>query len=84
MTEVEEAAYTLGQRTAWAGLLHMALKELGYEDALVERVKWVAEREAAVAALRSLCRNYGDNEWDDHLHLADVINNHLARHVELT
>jgi predicted secreted protein len=40
-----------------------------------------AERLAAVIALRELCAEHGDNDWPDNLHLADVIEKHLAKHL---
>lgn len=42
---------------------------------------WILEREATVAQLRQVCDDFGDNEWPDGLHLADVIEKHLARHL---
>lgn len=77
MTAREEVAYDQGSRMAWLVMLGQCLRHLGYEDAQVRKVAWVAEREAAVSVLRSVCREHGDNEWDDHLHLADVIDKHL-------
>jgi hypothetical protein len=32
-------------------------------------------------SLRNLCRDFGDNDWDDDLHLADVVEKHLGRHL---
>jgi hypothetical protein len=40
------------------------------------------EREESVAMLRTVCTNFGDNDWPDDLHLADVIEKHLWRHLE--
>jgi hypothetical protein len=82
MNEEYEAAYQLGHRSAWVGLLQTALRALGYEGAEFDAAKWAVEREAAIAALRSLCADYGDNDWDSSLHLADVIEEHLVRHLE--
>ena len=31
--------------------------------------------------LRSECADLGDNDWSDNLHLADVVEKHLVRHV---
>jgi hypothetical protein len=42
----------------------------------------VAEREAAIASLRSVCHLHGDNNWDTDLHMADIINKHLANHLD--
>lgn len=53
---------------------------LGYEN--VTEQAWIAEREAAIAALRRLCAAHGDNDWPESLHLADIIEKHLGRHLE--
>jgi hypothetical protein len=42
---------------------------------------WIGEREQAIAALRRLCNNFGDNSWDDDLHLADIIDGYLAPYI---
>jgi hypothetical protein len=43
--------------------------------------QWPEERKWAIVALRSLCGQFGDNDWSDDLHLADVIDKHLARRL---
>lgn len=77
----DERQWILGNRAAWTALLRQALHELGYEDTEATRAKWVLEREAAVAALRRVCDDWGDNDWTDNLYLADVIEKHLARQL---
>lgn len=42
----------------------------------------IAEREDAIAALRSMCEDYGDNEWAETLSLADIIEKHLRPNVD--
>jgi hypothetical protein len=42
------------------------------------------ERAKAIVALREVCKNYGDNDWPDNLNLADIVNNHLLRHLQVT
>lgn len=81
MNESEEAAYIEGKKAAWATILRTALRELGIQDPAAEQAAWVAERAEVVAALRTLCQDYGDNNWADDLNLADVIENHLIRHI---
>jgi hypothetical protein len=44
--------------------------------------KLTSEREEAIAALRSMCADYGDNEWPETLHLADIIETHLRPTVD--
>lgn len=82
MDEKEEAAYMLGRRSAWRSLLGQCLKQLGYDDdPEAARVRWICEREDAISQLRMLCDDFGDNDWDERLHLADVIAKHLANHL---
>lgn len=81
MTESEETAYEQGSRAAWGQMFRECLKALGYDGSDAERTRWMLEREAVVAALRGLCAEYGDNEWDEDEHLADVIEKHLTRHL---
>ena len=77
---MSERDYLRGQRAIWTRLLGQAVQSLGYEN--TKEQAWIEEREAAVAALRTICEEHGDNEWSDDLHLADVIEKHLARHLE--
>lgn len=77
---MSEQDYINGTRAVWADLLGQAVKALGYQDATQH--EWITEREAAVAVLRRLCEEYGDNDWPDELHLADVIEKHLGRHLD--
>jgi hypothetical protein len=54
----------------------------GGADLAVLRDGRIGEREQAVASLRDICRQFGDNDWPDDLHLADVLDKHLGRHLE--
>ena len=69
MTGNEERAYIAGQK-ALARQLFVALRE--HLDT-TEKAEWNAERGDVVAMLRTLCAEFGDNEWEDGDHLADVI-----------
>lgn len=42
---------------------------------------FAAERTAVVGVLRGLCCDFGDNDWSADLHLADVIEKHLAKYL---
>ena len=82
MNEKEEAAYLQGRRAAVQHFLNVSLNELGYTDpAEADRIRWISEREDLIAQLRILCRDFGDNEWDEKLSLADVIDKHLGKHL---
>jgi len=49
------------------------------EEVMQERDRLRAERAAAVEMLRIECAEYDDNDWPSTLHLADIIEKHLAR-----
>lgn len=78
MTEAEEKAYVRGQRAVWCDLLRQAVRALGADG---DAERWRIEREETVAMLRQVCEHHGDNDWPDDLHLADVIDKHLWRHL---
>lgn len=81
MTASEETSYEQGNRAAWQSILLTALQHLGVKDPVARGAKWVSEREGAIQSLRSLCREKGDNEWDENLNLQDIIEKHLADHL---
>ena len=81
MSPEQEIAYTQGNRAAWQSLLSQCLRELGYDSPEANATRWAAEREAAIQSLRSICREHGDNEWDESLHLQDIIEKHLGDHL---
>lgn len=76
MTSHEERIFELGGRAAHAHHLQLAVQHLGPDGDLH---RWRLERAAAVAALRRICEKFGDNDWPDDLHLADVLEKHLER-----
>ena len=88
MTDKEEAAYLRGEQATYREMLSGALRGLHREvlpntpEALRLRVAQLeAQRASTVAALRSVCGDFGDNDWEDTDHLADVVNKHLGRHL---
>lgn len=74
MTPDEERAYEAGAYNAWLVILKEATRHIP----LADRSAWAIERAEVVATLRRLCAEFGDNEWDDALHLSDVLDKHLA------
>lgn len=74
---MNETGYTSGSRAAWLSMLHTCLRELGVDDPVAGQARWVSEREQTVAMLRQVCGRYGDNDWPDTLHLADVVDKHM-------
>lgn len=80
----EERGYDQGKRAALRQVLAHVFRELGLKDADSEgrSAAWVLEREEAIARLREICAEHGDNDWDESLHLADIIEKHLGRYLE--
>lgn len=78
MTDEQERAYEQGEKAAYARMLSVCVAGL-QQDGKGEQ--WRVERAAIVAALRELCEEFGDNDWPDDLHLGDVIEKHLTRHL---
>lgn len=83
MTQGERQSYQQGRRTAWLRQLESALMELGYntDSPAQEVARLVAEREEGLIALRTLCREHGDNDWSDDTELSDIINSHLGKYL---
>lgn len=78
--------YAEGRRRTLINLLSHTISELtGYtrpeDNVLVHLARAIEEREEAVAVLREVCKKHGDNDWTENLHLADVIERHLVRHL---
>ncbi len=79
----ERNLYAEGARAAWLEILREAVRHLHHFDAPEgDAERWRIERDETVGALRRICRGHGDNDWNDELHLADVIEKHLERHLE--
>lgn len=79
---MNEAEYTRGTRRAWLTMLIECVRHLGYQSDDVATAAWMTEREEAIHALRRLCERHGDNDWDEHLHLADILDKHLTRYLD--
>jgi hypothetical protein len=75
----DEQSWQAGNHSAWTQMLRQCVAALD-EDGLVQ-AGWLVERQEAVAALREICSRFGDNDWNEKLSLAEVIQNHLARHL---
>ncbi len=84
--ELRERAYIEGARAAWRRQLQAALGELRSYGAEVDTEQRLAaavlELDDTRAGLRELCRDHGDNDWPDNLYLRDVVEKHLAPHLD--
>lgn len=79
-TSEKEAGFFEGHTAAYRKMLRECLSNLDYDETKLARV--VLEREEALVVLRRLCMEFGDMEWDENLHLADIIDKHLGRHLD--
>lgn len=79
MTDDEERLWINGNRAAYRRILSECLRNLDAAD--IPFPAALAHLEDTRAALRRVCAEHGDNDWDDRLHLADVIEEHLRRHL---
>jgi len=82
MTDGEEKAYTEGTRAAWSRILTLAAAELGADTSDGRLAALLAERAAVVAKLWEICAGYGSTDWPDDMHLPNVLERHLRRHIE--
>lgn len=80
-TELDEASYEEGSRMAWRSMLKTCCRELGYDDPEASKAAWIAEKEEIKSVLREVCTDFGDTDYTDNLHLVDVIEKHLHRHL---
>lgn len=78
---IDEESYEAGSRMAWSMMLAKCIRGLGYDDVDANRASWITEREEVKRRLRDVCSEFGDNDWDDNLHLGDVIDKHLHRNL---
>jgi hypothetical protein len=81
MTEQEENAYLRGERAALVRIMTECARQLGYEDPLAKAAFLIEQIESAKAKLREACEEFGDPDFEDDLHLADIIDNHLLDHL---
>jgi len=78
--EAHEEGYLLGYRAALTAQLNDILAKMGYDGSRT-LADFISEREEAISRLRDACEEHGDNDWDENLHLADIIEKHLIRHL---
>lgn len=76
----KERAYEEGFQAAMRVVLAAIVNRM--PDGSTDR--WRLERGQTIAALREVCEDFGDNNWTDDLHLADVVEKHLTRYLHDT
>ena len=70
--------YLNGRRSAWESMLRTCVNNL---DRDTSHEALVLERSTTIALLRDICKEYGDNDWSDNLHLSDIIAKHLLPYM---
>lgn len=77
-----ERGYADGRRRSLINATQEAAKllEAGIPQAVIAELQ--TERLEAVAILRDACERYGDNDWEDDLHLTDILDKHLMPHLK--
>lgn len=78
--DAREEGYEAGNKMAWLMILNEALRHLSQD--MPDAAKLTSERTLTILALRTICRDFGDNDWPDELNLADVLNKHLLPYLE--
>lgn len=75
--------FVAGEASATRGILNECFRRLNPSER--DNHSWLLERSAAISALRSICRQLGQeaNDWPDDLHLADIISNYVAPFIDL-
>lgn len=80
--DAKEQGFIAGQQSVYESLLSQCISHLPASTA--ELSSWRAERVAAIRLLREICAEYGDNDWPDDLHLEDILEKHLLRHLKVS
>jgi len=87
---VKHAGEALAERMGWhptradytmARVVILSAREWLEAPLKKEVQRLTIHREAVVKMLRMVCEEFGDNDWPDNLHQADVIEKHLIRPI---
>lgn len=78
MTDSEEEFYVRGRRSFARRVMAECAIELDGEER--SRAHLMVERSAAIESLRHLAKRFGlPTDWDDDLHMADVVDKWIER-----
>ena len=83
MNEAQTKLYIEGETNALKEIIvncQHKLRGLGVE--LKTSEQFSPERVDIIKTLRSLCDEHGNNDWDENLHISDILNKHLNLFVE--
>lgn len=79
---MKERWYSDSKNRAFGSVLNFLMQQLGKAEN-PSREALIIERQETILALRDLCDEIGDNDWDADLHLADIISKHVFPEREL-
>lgn len=60
---------------------YLLLPKIDHADIEILSTKWIKEREETITFLKELCAVFGDTDWDAEIHLKDILEKHLAKHL---
>ena len=81
---MNEVDYIQGNKAAYSNILKFCIKQLDDNDYIEYEKAYInllTERTEAILALRAVCSIISDNNWQDNLHLADIINKHILNYI---
>ncbi len=86
LEEIKEQRFQDGRRSVLVDQLGFILKELRYcanteDKELCTAAELAYERERSISMLRTVCEDFGDNDWEPTLHMVDIIDKHLANYL---
>lgn len=75
--ELLEERYAQGQHMMALSIIQTCTMYL-HNSSELTIVQLRMERARAIETLRYVCEAFGDNDWEDNLHLSDIIEKHLG------
>lgn len=82
LEDQREAAIEEGYRRGITQIYVKTLRELADCGVNVDKDYLIAERQAVINILRRICSKHGDNDWEDNLHIGNIIEKHLERYLD--
>lgn len=78
---LEDQAYENGYRAAAKAVIRSMLRRLRPDEEDRKLCRMALELDDTRQQLRRVCAVAGDNDWEDNLYLADVVEKHLGRYL---
>lgn len=80
--KIKENSYLEGQRAIAISLIKSLIIYLYEGEDIKMSILLQMERSEAISKLRQICEIVGDNDWEDDLHLVDILDKHLLCYLE--